>query len=218
MTYPAAIFDLDGALADTLRDLADATNWGLAELGQPTHPVQAYRLMVGEGRNVLCQRALPSDRQDLTPRLEELMTRYYGEHCFDFTAPYPGIEELLKALQAANIRMAVLSNKPQPFVDLTIEKLFGAFRFDAVCGEGAGIARKPDPAGALAIAEKLDLPPATIAYVGDTWIDMETAVKAGMFAIGVTWGFRDRRELEDSGAQAIVDTPADLARLLLGGR
>jgi phosphoglycolate phosphatase len=212
--YPAVIFDLDGTLADTIKDLADATNWGLARLNLPPHPVERYKLMVGAGRTELCRRAAGPDHQDKVGQLAQLMTQYYGEHCFDFTRPYPGIMELLRKLSARSIRLAVLSNKPQPFVQLTMEKLFGEFSFAAVVGDLEGMPRKPDPAGAILIAQKLRLDPAQIAYVGDTAIDMETANRAGMYAVGVSWGFRERKELVQAGAKVIVDTPQDLYQTL----
>ncbi|MFA5864951.1 MAG: HAD family hydrolase [Phycisphaerae bacterium] len=214
--YPAVIFDLDGTLADTLKDLADATNWGLAKLGQPQHRLDNYRYLVGTGRTELCRKALPENRQDLVEQLIVLMTDYYAKHCFDTTLPYPGIEDLLNNLSAQNIKLAVLSNKPQNFVELTLERLFGRFRFSAVVGDCDDKPRKPDPTGALSIAKALKLPPQQIAYVGDTSTDMQTANRAKMFAIGVSWGFRERQELIDHGANVIVDTPDALYRVLTG--
>lgn len=215
MAFSAVVFDLDGTLADTLRDLADSVNHGLTKLGQPTWPVADYRLMVGEGRRTLCQRALPTDRQDLVDQLEKLMTAYYADHCFDFTAPYPGMVALLESLERAKVRLAVLSNKPDPFVQLTIKKLFPTTTFEVILGERDDMPRKPDPAGAVEVARRMNLPVGDVAYVGDTWIDMQTANGAGMFAIGVTWGFRDRDELHSSGAKAIVDTMDELEQVLL---
>jgi len=218
MAFSAVVFDLDGTLADTLRDLADSVNDGLTKLSQPTWPVEAYRLMVGEGRRTLCQRALSADRQDLVDELETLMTAYYADHCFDFTAPYRGIMPMLQTLEQTKVRLAVLSNKPDPFVQLTIQKLFPTTPFEVVLGEHDDLPRKPDPAGAIEVARRMKLSPGDVAYVGDTWIDMQTANGAGMFAIGVTWGFRDRDELQRSGAKVIVDTTDELLRILLDGK
>jgi phosphoglycolate phosphatase len=211
--YPAVIFDLDGTLADTLKDLADATNWALAQFNLPPHPLESYRYLVGEGRTQLCRKALPQDRQDLTDELARLMTEYYSQHCFDYSRPYPGIPELLERLTARGVRLTVLSNKPQPFVELTMKKLFGEFHFDIVMGDTPDMPRKPDPSGAILIAQRLGLSPEKIAYVGDTSIDMQTANRAGMPAVGVTWGFRDRQELAEYGAKFIVDSPDELDRL-----
>lgn len=216
--FAAVIFDLDGTLADTLQDLADATNWGLTQLKQPPHPVASYKLLVGAGRTELCRRALAADRQDLVPELATLMSDYYGKHCFDFTRPYPGIPDLLDRLAVRGIQLAILSNKPQNFVELTMDTLFRGRTFAAVVGDVDGMPRKPDPAGALRIAQALRIPPADIAYVGDTSIDMETANRAGMYAIGVSWGFRERDELIGSGARVVVDTAEDLYREINGSQ
>ncbi len=213
LKYPAVIFDLDGTLADTLKDLANATNWALAQFNLPPHPLESYRYLVGEGRTQLCRKALPTDRQDLTDELARLMTEYYGKHCFDYTRPYPGIPNLLRKLTAGKVKLTVLSNKPQNFVELTMEKLFGEFHFEIILGDKPDLPRKPDPAGAILIAERLGFPPEKIAYVGDTSIDMQTANRAGMPAVGVTWGFRDRQELTEHGAKFIVDTPEELYKI-----
>ncbi len=210
LQYQAVIFDLDGTLADTIQDLADATNWGLRQLGFPEYPAEDYKLMVGEGRLELCRRALPKDAVGSAERLAELMTEYYSQHYLDNTKLYPGIEELLHKLNETPVKLAVLSNKPHKFVELTVSKLCSGIDFDIVWGEHNGIARKPDPSGALEIAKRLTVPPARILYAGDTSIDMITAKKAGMFAVGVTWGFRSREELTESGADVIVDRPEQI--------
>jgi len=214
--FAAVVFDLDGTLADTLQDLADATNWGLSQLGFPVHPLPSYRYMVGAGRTELCRRALPVDRQDLVEKLATMMTDYYAKHCFDTTRPYPGIIELLRKLAGDGIKLAVLSNKPQSFVELTMKTLFGDFHFDQVLGDGPELPRKPDPSGALLIAKRLGIATDRFAYVGDTSIDMETANRAGMYAIGVSWGFRERQELMDSGAKVIVITCDELYEVIVG--
>lgn len=213
--FPAAIFDLDGTLVDSLRDLAEATNWGLDQLGLPKHAVDSYKYMVGMGRRVLCERAVPADRQELVDQVSSLMTEHYGEHCFDYSRPYAGILPMLTRLQEREVKLAVLSNKPQNFVDLTVGRLLPGIAFEALVGENDQVGRKPDPRGALMIAERMGLPAEVIAYVGDTSIDMETAKRAGMFALGVTWGFRDRAELEGAGARQIVDTPEQLYQALV---
>jgi phosphoglycolate phosphatase len=216
MKFDAAIFDLDGTLADTLEDLADATNWGLKKLGLPTHPVVDYRYFVGSGRTELCRRVLPKDKSDLLEKTIEYMSEYYQKHCFDKTKVYPGVAEMLKKLSAKGIKLAVLSNKPHDFVLLTMKKLFAGFNFDLLFGDRDGIPRKPDPAGAIEIAKELKISPARIAYVGDTSIDMQTANRAGMYAIGVSWGFRDRPELIESGSKIIVDTADELYNVIAG--
>jgi phosphoglycolate phosphatase len=216
MKYDAAIFDLDGTLADSLDDLADATNWGLVQLGMPMHHVTDYRYLVGEGRTELCRRALPADRQDLLEKLISLMSQRYEKHCFDKTRLYPGIAPMLRKLADLGIKLAVLSNKPHEFVILTMAKLFPDFKFDMLAGDRDGVPRKPDPTGAIEISNGFGIPPTRIAYVGDTKVDMETANRAGMFAIGVSWGFRDRDELIESGSKIIVDTADELFQVIAG--
>jgi len=210
--HEAVIFDLDGTLADTLTDLAEAMNYALQQLDCPAHPVQAYRYMVGSGRRQLCRAALPDDRQDLLDRSMALMTEYYAKHCFDHTVLYDGVAEMLGRLNEMNIPLAVLSNKPDNFVQLTVSRLMGQFQFAAVVGEDDKLARKPAPDGALLIAKRMRIQPEHIVYLGDTSIDMQTAQAAGMFGVGATWGFRDAEELTRAGAKALIDHPRELLR------
>jgi phosphoglycolate phosphatase len=214
--YVAVIFDLDGTLADTLRDLADATNYALEKLQLPTHPLDAYRYFVGSGRMELCRKALPADRQDLLEDCRRLFSEYYTQHCFDYTKLYPGIADMLHRLKQSGLKIAVLSNKPHEFVSQTLELLLPDFQFDLLSGDRPEIPRKPDPTGAIMIAKEFGLQPGKIAYVGDTSIDMDTANRAGMFAIGVSWGFRDRQELIEHHASVIVDTMEELYRAIVG--
>ena len=132
------------------------------------------------------------------------------------TKPYEGIPELLDALAARGLKMAVLSNKPDEFTKRCVDEYFGLGRFEAVLGQREGVARKPDPAGALEIAERLGLPPECFVYLGDTAVDMQTAQSAGMYAVGVLWGFRPLEELREGGARAVIRQPMELIGLLDG--
>ena len=207
-----ALFDLDGTLLDTLEDLADSTNRCLAALGLPGHPVEAYRYFVGDGIAALSRRALPAERRDpaTVEALKELFNQDYTGHWADQTQPYEGIAGLLDALSARSRPMAVLSNKPHAFTVEMVRHFLGSWRFAAVFGARDSHPRKPDPAAALEISAEMGLAPAQVLYAGDTRTDMETARNAGMFAVGVLWGFRPRAELEESGAQALVSRPAQL--------
>ena len=207
-----ALFDLDGTLLDTLEDLADSTNRCLATLGLPGHPVEAYRYFVGDGIAALSRRALPAERRDpaTIEALQELFNRDYHGHWADKTRPYEGIAGVLDALSARRVPMAILSNKPHSFTVDMVGHFFAAWSFSAVFGARDSHPRKPDPAAALAISAKMGLAPAQMLYAGDTRIDMDTARNAGMFAVGVLWGFRPRAELVESGAQALVSRPAEL--------
>ncbi|MBM3890198.1 MAG: HAD family hydrolase [Verrucomicrobia bacterium] len=213
-TFRAILFDLDGTLADTLADLANASNWMLEQLGCPTHPMAAYRHMVGDGARNLCIRALPADRQHLLDEAIRVFRQRYGEHCFDLTAPYPGVADLAAQLHADGYKLAVLSNKPDDFTKKTVAYYFKPSPFDLVRGQLPGGPLKPDPATALSVAAELGEPPAQWLYLGDTNTDMRTACGAGMFPVGVLWGFRDREELVASGARELIATPEDLWRLL----
>jgi phosphoglycolate phosphatase len=212
MTTPkAAIFDLDGTLLDTLDDLADSANEALAAAGLPTHPVDAYRIFVGDGIQTLVRRIVPENRAE--EKVTEVLTLYraaYGRRWKSKTRPYTGIPEMLTALTQRAVRMAVLSNKPQKFTELCMTHHLPGFSFAPVLGQREEVPRKPHPAGALEISEMLGLIPGEIAFVGDTRTDMDTATAAGMVPVGVTWGFREVEELRAHGAQVIVDHPSEL--------
>jgi phosphoglycolate phosphatase len=214
MTIHGVIFDLDGTLVDTLGDIADSVNHVLASLSLPSHPIEAYRFMVGNGSRMLITRALGPERQQLFETVLKLQQDYYPRHMCDHSRPYPGIAAMLSELQSRGIKLAVLSNKPHEHTRQMIEKLFGMDLFDAVIGQRPDIPLKPDPASALEIAKMLGLEPSQLAMVGDTAMDMQTGRKAGMATVGVTWGFRDRRELIDNGGEHIIDEPRQLIELL----
>jgi len=212
MRVDAVIFDLDGTLADTLSDIASAMNRVLSDLGLPTHLPDAYRAFIGEGVNALAERALPPDRVTLVPEAVARFKERYGTHMLDETAPYPGIVEMLDALAARSVRLAVLSNKPDEATRRMVDALFAA-RFAAVAGQREGVPRKPDPTAALDIARRLAVPCERVALAGDSGVDMRTAVAAGMRAVGVLWGLRDRDELVANGAEALAQHPMDLVSL-----
>ncbi|MFZ5469506.1 MAG: HAD family hydrolase [Myxococcota bacterium] len=212
-SFRAVLFDLDGTLCDSLADIGDAVNFVLSRRGFATHSSDAYRRMIGEGVELLIRRALPPSAQDLVAEVVEEYRHRYVEHFADKTVPYPGIPELLDALTERKVPIAVLSNKRDDFTAACMKALFARWPFAVVRGERPGVPRKPDPAAALEIAEKLDVPPAQVAFVGDTRIDMQTACAAGMWAVGVTWGFRDRAELVAHGARAVIEAPHELMGL-----
>jgi phosphoglycolate phosphatase len=214
MRFRGVMFDLDGTLADSLGDLANATNQALTSLGLPAHPREKYRTMVGDGARVLCERATPAERRDLVPEVLQRMRAHYAAHWFEETRLYAGIPELVAALSERGYRLAVLSNKPEDFTRQMIAHYFPDNPFQAVRGQRAGTPLKPDPAGALAIAGELAVPAPAWLYLGDTNTDMATARAAGMKPVGVLWGFRDREELVGSGAAEIVAAPAEVLKLL----
>jgi phosphoglycolate phosphatase len=216
MRFQAVLFDLDGTLLDTLEDIADSTNAALRAQGFPEHPLSAYRYFIGDGVESLVRRALPPERLEaaILARSAELMRREYSARWADTTRPYPAVPELLDALAAMGLPMAVLSNKPDEFTRLCVLRLLPRWRFEVVLGADAGRPKKPDPAAARQIAARLNLPPARIVYLGDTNTDMQTAVAAGMYAVGALWGFRTASELTASGAQVLLEKPTDLLGML----
>ena len=218
LKYQAVIFDLDGTLLDTLEDLADSMNAVLESQGMPVHALEKYRYFVGDGVRELARRVLPPEKRDdaTVAASVELMSIEYGKRWKSKTRPYPGIEETLDELVAAGVRMAVLSNKPDPFTKMMIPALLPNWKFQIVLGARPNVPVKPNPQAALEIAAMLDLLPAQILYVGDTATDMLTANAAGMHAVGVTWGFREILELQQHGAKSIVQAPPELVRLLRG--
>jgi len=215
MLYRAVLFDLDGTLLDTLKDIADATNRALVQLGFPGHETDAYRHFVGEGTDVLAFRALPENKRDAAT-VSKLLDRIFKEYFLRWdknTRPFSGIPELLDGLTSFGIRLAVLSNKGQSFAEMTVLKLLPKWHFEVVIGASSSIPKKPDPAGACQIANRMRLALGEFIYVGDSAIDMKTAVTAGMYPVGVLWGFRTAEELLAGGAKTLVQRPQDVLRL-----
>ncbi len=214
MPTRAVVFDLDGTLVDTLRDIAGACNHILQESGLPTHSLDDYRKFVGGGARVLVERALPAQAiDDLEPILARFQA-YYLAHLIVESTPYPGIEALLHTLVQREIPIAILSNKPHAMVEKVAQHFFQTTPFVAVQGQVPNIPKKPDPTSVLAIADSMGLPPSQIAYVGDSDVDIDTAKAAKMLAVGVAWGFRGRSELEARGADHVLARASDLLDLL----
>ncbi len=216
MIYRAVLFDLDGTLLNTLRDLADSANYVLAGEGFPRHEVEAFRYFVGHGIRTLALRALPEDHRD-QPTVEKIASQIeaeYSRRWAEHTLPYPGIPELLDALTISGTRMAILSNKPQRPAELMVLRLIPRWHFDIVRGEQPGIPLKPDPAAALLISKRMKIDPGEFLYLGDSATDMRTAVAANMYAVGALWGFRTAEELLGGGAKALIQYPTDLLQLL----
>jgi phosphoglycolate phosphatase len=208
----AVIFDLDGTLADTIEDLANATNRMLSRRGLPTHDLAQYKLMVGDGFRNLVTRALPENLRsdDYIELARAEAAADYALRCLERSAPYPGMKELIAALAAKGIAFAVLSNKPDALTKKVIAGLFPRDRFAFVRGETPGFPRKPDPASALDLCARMGASPDETLYLGDSGVDMKTAKAAGFFALGALWGFRGEKELSEAGADALLHSPLDL--------
>ncbi len=210
------IFDLDGTLIDSLQGIAHSLNQALAEHSLPTHCESAVMKFIGNGARVLAQRALPEGASEEEIRkIEAAFKTHYASTWPSGTVAYPGITELLESLQATDFPLAVLSNKPHPFTTTIVETIFPHIHFKSILGQQPGIAHKPDPAGALKIAEILSRKPADCIFSGDSTVDLETARNAGMRAIAVTWGFHDTPRLLAAGASQLAHHPAELLGILL---
>lgn len=210
----AVIFDLDGTLVDTLGDIARAANHVLAAEGLPTHELHRYRTAVGDGAAVLIERIVPADRRELVPAVLARFRDYYPRHMCDSSRAFEGVEPLFATLVGRALPMAVLSNKPEDMTRAMVAALLPAVPFVAVWGQTADRPKKPEPAAALALGRQLGVVPERCALVGDTPVDMQTARRAGMVAIGVRWGFRSPEELRREGAQLILAQPSDLLEVL----
>jgi phosphoglycolate phosphatase len=210
--FQAVIFDLDGTLVDSIHDIADAMNRTLMKYDFPIHSYDDYRYFVGEGLRKLVFNALPEGKKTES-RVDECFHAILEDYLENYLVKsklYDEIGDLLDILSNRKIKMAILSNKADAITQKICRILLSAWNFDVILGATDHFPCKPNPKSALFIAENLDILPENILYVGDTGIDMETANRAGMFAVGVTWGFRKREELEQSGAKKIIDNPLDL--------
>lgn len=216
MAYKAVIFDLDGTLLDTLGDLAAAVNRVLAARGYPTHETDAFRWFIGDGSAKLMERALPpaERRPEIHQPCLQALLADYNKNWHDITQPYDGIEALLDYLADRQVTMAVVTNKPHQFTGVMIDYYFKNACFDPVFGQREGIPKKPDPQQALAAARSMAVPPEQCIFLGDSAVDMETATRAGMAAVGAGWGFRPVDELRTAGALTVLDHPLDLIRFL----
>lgn len=214
--YTHVIFDLDGTLLNTIDDLADAGNHVCAAHGWPTHTVEEFKLMVGNGIPKLVERFVPEglEKTALAAALSEF-SAYYDVHKADKTAPYAGIPEAVAALKGAGVRMAVLSNKAHDLAGPVVEGYFPGV-FPVVQGALPSVPTKPDPTLLRQLMARLGAQPETTLFVGDSNVDIRTGKNGGLTACGVLWGFRSRRELEAEGADCIVETPEQLMRLILG--
>ena len=213
--FQTVIFDLDGTVLNTLEDLASAGNWICRRKGWPEHTVEGYRQLVGTGmRNLL---RLLDPMGDSDPGLDDALAEYmdyYGQHCLEKTAPYPGIPALLAELKSRGVKLAVYSNKGDRFCGEIVEHFFPGV-FDVIRGKVDGVPVKPDPAGLALVMNALEAETATTLYVGDSNVDMETAKNGDLVSCGVTWGFRGRQELEEAGAVHLADTAEELQALIL---
>jgi len=216
MPHKAVLFDLDGTLLDTLSDIGAAVNRVLAGKGFPAHELDVYRYFVGDGSAMLINRALPKEKRtdDVIRTCLAAYLEDYGRNWNVMTKPYEGIPEMLDALSDCGLKMAILSNKNHELAKRCTKELLSNWNFEVVIGQRNGVPPKPDPAGALEVAKRLNLPPVDFLYMGDSGVDMKTAVASGMFPVGVLWGFRSMGELRDNGSLALINRPSEILGLL----
>lgn len=210
--FQAILFDLDGTLINSLYDIADSMNKVLEAHNYPVHDYNAYKLLVGRGLKNLAEKALPEDKRDeqTIDRLHKELLVEYGNNAVNKTVLYEEIPEMLDKLEEKGIKTVILSNKDNELTQKIAGKIFSKWHFSFIMGSQLSIPRKPDPAGALLCCKKIGIKPEDFLYLGDSGIDMQTANAAGMFAVGVTWGFRSKAELIENGAAITIDKPMDL--------
>lgn len=215
--YKAAIFDLDGTLADTMPDLATAMNSMLRDFGFKERTKEELLQFINHGARVFVGRSLPENVQDdenLVTEALKIYSDYYSKCYADKTVPFDGIHEVLASLRKSGIKLGVLSNKQDVFVKVIISKLFGEIDFVSVYGQ-TDVPTKPDPAGCMRILGEMGIDnPRECAFVGDSDIDMKTAANSGMDAIGVSWGYRSEDVLTQNGAFKIAHNAEELIKIL----
>lgn len=218
--FKAVIFDLDGTLIDSKEDLALAANHVLASRGYAVWPVEQYKIFMGHGLRALTEQALPeASRTDAEIDLcHDLILKDYGSNCMVKTRLYEGIDEVLDYLTGQGICKAVLTNKPHAIACRIMEGLFGAWNFDSVQGGQEGLPLKPDPEGVHRFCRQVNVKPEETLFVGDSDVDVMTALHAGMRCLGVSWGFRGRGELEEAGAWKVIDKAGEMIPLLQAER
>ena len=217
--FKACIFDLDGTLCDSVESIAVSANQAVRELGLPEAPLEKYYYFVGDGVDMLIRRLLEYGGVDPELWFDRVKERYlevFKEGCLYHVVPYEGIAETLAALKKAGAKLAVLSNKPHENTQNVIKLVFGDAYFDCILGHSDRFPRKPNPSSAIYLAKQFGVKPVECLYIGDTCTDMETGNGAGMYTVGVEWGFRGREELEKTGADTVVAKPAQLLDVYLG--
>ncbi len=207
------IFDLDGTLTDTVESIARGVNRALAALGYAPRPVKEYNFYAGDGIDMALKRALAAAGDREGKRLQEgipLARKFFGEDPLYQVKPYPHIPQVIGELKELGVKNAVFSNKPHPAAVQVVEDIFGKGFFDRIQGQTAEIPKKPDPAGVFRIMEEFSVKPEECLYFGDTNTDMETGRRAGIYTVGVAWGFRPRSELEACHADRIIETQPEI--------
>lgn len=214
--HKLALFDLDGTLLNTLADIAGACNYALVNVGFPVYREEEYKGFIGRGPVYLITSALPAYARDeaTVAYTRQVFQKYYLEHSAGLTKPYDGTIDMLRTVRSAGIKTVIYSNKPHDGVCLLAERFFKGL-YDFAVGFRDGVPPKPEPDTGLEIIRKFGASANETAYIGDSDIDMQTAKNIGAYAIGVTWGFRTRLDLEEGGADIIIDKMSELAEIII---
>ena len=207
------LFDLDGTLVNSLLDLALSANQVLENHGFLIHDIEEYNYFVGNGIRKLIERALPQDKSEYVNECLKEFQDIYKHHCLDHTSPYPGIFDLVLHLYEKGIKLGVVTNKPHDEANRIIEHLFPGM-FVIALGQQDLYPIKPDPQSSLLALEKMGLAKDECYFIGDSNVDIQTGINVQMETIGVSWGFRGRKELEQAGATYVVDNPEEIEDII----
>lgn len=211
----AVLFDLDGTLANSLKDLANAVNFALSHENFPPHEVEEFKMFVGDGMPKMIERALPDGHKDADTvnRMLKLCLEHYSVHYADYTASYEGVPQLISELKDMGIIVAVVTNKMQEMAEIVVNKLYGD-TFKKVFGKVEGVPAKPDPTMTLMAMEELGVKPEECVFIGDSGMDVLTGVNSGALPVGELWGFRGEEELRQNGAKYIISKPCELIDII----
>lgn len=212
--YKLCVFDMDGTVVNSIGDIAAAMNRSLESLGHKTYTDDEYCKMVGDGMDILCRRALPDSDEEEVTKLIELYKQDYINHCCEKSYIYDGVAEVIHGLKKSGVKCAILSNKPHDQAMEVADTLFDDEMFDIVLGQTDRFPIKPAPDSLLWMIDELGVEKSEVAYIGDSNVDVRLGKTAGVFTVGVTWGFRTAEELKSEGADAIADTAEALEEIL----
>lgn len=215
--YKCCIFDLDGTLLDTVASLAHSANRAMEKFGLPPQPVERYKYFAGDGQIELIKRCVIASGDTYLTNFYKVLHEYiklFEKDCIYEVKPYDGITELTCWLKANNIKIAVLTNKQHDNALYVLNSVFGENYFDFILGQDDTHEKKPSRTGVDIILRKMNVKEDECIYIGDTNTDMKTGKNAGLFTVGVTWGFRDYEELKKGEPQAIIDSPLQLRDII----
>ncbi|MEG1886977.1 MAG: HAD family hydrolase [Oscillospiraceae bacterium] len=216
MKIKAVLFDLDGTLINTLADLCDSANYSLKKMGYPPQPLNNFKMYVGDGIPKMLERAMPKPMacHSNIEKAKAFFMEYYSVHNSDKTAHYDGMPQLIAELRKKGFKTAVVTNKDEKMAKVILDKLYGENTFDLIFGAREGVPTKPDPTLALMAMKELKVLAQECVFIGDSGVDIKTAVNSGAFPVGVLWGFRGRDELVSSGAKQLINHPSELISII----